>query len=111
MAHRCGLIAADSKPVSLRIVPILGAPEADTNREEPTRSGRSLTRLPDVREVPQTPGGRRVDWLGLQFKHRIFEFDSHHRSESRSFRRHTGQQGEQAGEPAARSNHACWRAV
>jgi hypothetical protein len=41
MAHRCGLIAADSKPVSLRIVPILGAPEADTNREEPTRSSRN----------------------------------------------------------------------
>mgnify|MGYP001764144956 CR=1 FL=1 len=34
-----------------------------------TQSGRSLARLPDVREVPETPGGRRVDWQGLQFRH------------------------------------------
>ena len=38
-------------------------------RQVPTQSGRSLARLPDVREVPETPGGRRVDWLGLQFRH------------------------------------------
>jgi hypothetical protein len=40
-------------------------PTADFVGEQTTQSGRSLAGLPDVREVPETPGGRRVDWLGL----------------------------------------------